>query len=222
MKKWLPQIGLYLGTFIVLNVVMFFVLKMTQPKSAVLEHLAGADSLAVHADSLHADSLQADMHAESDSTHAGSETALFDSVAAPEDSSLAEIAEGGHSDSAATQHNAIEDAALTAEVISDDAANDTEAIEGDAESSASVNASPVVADAPQSTAEISKLAKMLEGMKPTEAAVIVESLPTETIVQLVMRMKSRSGAKMMASLPVPVAASVASRMAEISGVRNPS
>jgi flagellar motility protein MotE (MotC chaperone) len=69
-----------------------------------------------------------------------------------------------------------------------------------------------------STKEISKLAKMLEGMKPVEAAAIAERLPDETIVQLVLRMKSRAGAKMMAALPVPIAASVAARMAELSGV----
>lgn len=90
------------------------------------------------------------------------------------------------------------------------------------DSSASAETEVNVSESPSSTAEISKLAKLLEGMKPDEAAVIAERLPTDTIVDLVMRMKSRNGAKMMASLPVPVAASVATRMAELSGAKKPS
>ena len=50
MKKMLLQIGIYLGIFVVLNVGMFFLLKMTQPKSAVLDAALHGDSTAVHAE----------------------------------------------------------------------------------------------------------------------------------------------------------------------------
>jgi len=215
LKKLLPQIGLYLGTFLVLNVAMYFFLQMTQPKSAVMA-LHGADSLAVaHEDSLAHDGLAVD-HAE---TSGGTDSTAHavDSSATHE---MAQISDSMTHDREVTQDPAAEDAVHADPLASDDVTADTPVEESPANLAA--NEPPVVNETPQSTAEISKLAKMLEGMKPTEAAVIVEGLPTETIVQLVMRMKSRNGAKMMASLPVPVAASVASRMAEISGTKNPS
>lgn len=215
LKKLLPQIGLYLGTFLVLNVAMYFFLEMTQPKSAVLA-LHGADSLAVaNGDSLAHDSLSAE-HAEASAGH-DSTTQETDSSATHEmaeaNDSTAHGEEPQHAPE--TVETAHEDSAASGEMLAENP------VEQSPEDLAA-NEPPVVNETPQSTAEISKLAKMLEGMKPTEAAVIVEGLPTETIVQLVMRMKSRNGAKMMASLPVPVAASVASRMAEISGTKNPS
>jgi hypothetical protein len=63
--------------------------------------------------------------------------------------------------------------------------------------------------------ELAKLAKVLEGMKPAEAAAIASRLGTEEIVALVMKMKDRKAAKMMAELPVDLAAQVAERMSEM-------
>ena len=220
MKKMLLQIGIYLGIFIVLNVGMFFLLKMTQPKSAVLDAALHGDSIAVHAE---------------DSTLV-SEDQEFDDALETQEASNGESSENGHTEPA-EQHQ-------TAEPMHDltkaeESRGDQEAEATHAESATEVPQHELTEDegvdsletsendvalneTPKSTAEISKLAKLLEGMKPNEAAVIAERLPTETIVQLVMRMKSRNGAKMMASLPVPVAASVATRMAELSGVKSPS
>ncbi len=220
MKKMLLQIGIYLGIFIVLNVGMFFLLKMTQPKSAVLDAALHGDSTAVQAE---------------DSTSI-SEDQEFDE--APEMVEESGDASGEHVQADSGQHDeSTEQAKVLASADgaksdqkaeateSESSLSDLEAEHVDEEGTDSLAASEddvVLSETPKSTAEISKLAKLLEGMKPNEAAVIAERLPTETIVQLVMRMKSRNGAKMMASLPVPVAASVATRMAELSGVKSPS
>lgn len=215
MKKMLLQIGIYLGIFVVLNVGMFFLLKMTQPKSAVLDAALHGDSTAVHAE---------------DSTLVN-EDQEFDEAPETQEASNELGAETEQSDSTA-KHESVEpthDLAKTGEAQGEQnieattGNSDAElAVDEGADSTATSEDDVALNEAPKSTAEISKLAKLLEGMKPNEAAVIAERLPTETIVQLVMRMKSRNGAKMMASLPVPVAASVATRMAELSGVKSPS
>ncbi len=226
MKKLLPTIGLYLGTFVVLNVAMFFLLKLTQPVPSPSELSMGHDSTG------------------HDSTH----VELTDSTAALEHGE-----EHGLADNSAltdTSHSAVEPAHAeqhTTEVTHEQGAHDvtaheqavakepapaeTQIGEGEqTENAAMVDSTatgdevaieqPEAADGVgKSDLEIAKLAKILEGMKPAEAAVIAERLPTDTIVQLVMRMKARTGAKMMASLPVPVAASVAERMAELSGAK---
>ena len=219
MKKKLIQIGIYVGIFAVLNVGMFFLLKMTQPKSAVLDAALHGDSTAVH---------------ETDSTVVHEDKEFDD---APE---IAEENSDATSDSA--QHGGHDSNVNSETAQNADHVTDTHGTQGTADSHASLTENgeelltagdevdstqvseqeALLEETPKSTAEISKLAKLLEGMKPGEAAVIAERLPTETIVQLVMRMKSRNGAKMMASLPVPVAASVATRMAELSGVKSPS
>jgi flagellar motility protein MotE (MotC chaperone) len=192
MKKLLPIIGFYVGTFIVLNVGMFFLLKFTQPEPVAQHEEVAADSTFVAEETEHP---------------ALEEDAEFDH--APDEEQPIELTE---------EPLTVQDTAKQIEHI-ETAEVPTETVEQDTTPAEEVAAEPEVAlnDTPKSTAEIAKLAKLLEGMKPAEAAVIAERLPTETIVDLVMRMKSRSGAKMMASLPVPVAASVATRMAELSG-----
>lgn len=217
MKKLLPTIGLYLGTFIVLNVAMFFLLKLTQPAPAPSELALGQDSTA-H-DSAHVeltDSLVADPHsgehtAEVESMHGDSTTP--DSAAAHSTAKMdttahqanAEMNPAQHETANVEQHSEEPVAEATIEAAGSDSATTEEA-----------------SSETKSGEEIAKLAKVLEGMKPAEAAVIAERLPTDTIVELVMRMKARTGAKMMASLPVPVAANVASRMAELSGAKKSS
>jgi flagellar motility protein MotE (MotC chaperone) len=216
MKKLLPTIGLYLGTFVVLNVAMFFLLKLTQPVPSPSELSMGHDSTG-H-DSTHVeltDSTAALEHSEehgltdnsalTDASHSAGEpahaeqhtTEVAHEQAATKEPAPAETQIG---EGAQTENAAMVDSTATGDEV---AIEQPEATEG----------------AGKSDLEIAKLAKILEGMKPAEAAVIAERLPTDTIVQLVMRMKARTGAKMMASLPVPVAASVAERMAELSGAK---
>ncbi len=217
MKKLIPIIGLYFGAFIVLNVGMFFMLKFTQPKTDALTDGIHPDSVGVllgdstmlqdDAEFDHEpDAVVEDAHSEdgkhADKTEGTSKSATTDTSRADSETNKPEQVVAEHASAVSEALDSVESA--------DDFS--TEAIE------------PGVAlnDTPKSSIEIAKLAKVLEGMKPGEAAIIAERLPTETIVELVMRMKSRNGAKMMASLPVPVAASVATRMAELSGVRKPS
>lgn len=214
LKKLLVPIGIYLGTFIVLNVGIFFLLKMTQPKSAVLDGTLHGDSTAISAE----DSALAIEEAEFDHALEAAEQAVSQAT-----NSEHQGESGQHSsDSSDSTQDEIE-AHASSELGADTSLTEVSETEVSGEdSSASAETEVNVSESPSSTAEISKLAKLLEGMKPDEAAVIAERLPTDTIVDLVMRMKSRNGAKMMASLPVPVAASVATRMAELSGAKKPS
>lgn len=192
---------------------------MTQPKSAVLDAALHGDSTAVHeTDStvVHEDE-EFDDAPEIAEEHSdtGSDSTQQESHDSNANSETAQSTDHG-ADRHGTQGTTDSHASLTENgeelLTAGDEVDSTQVSEQEA----------LLEETPKSTAEISKLAKLLEGMKPDEAAVIAERLPTETIVQLVMRMKSRNGAKMMASLPVPVAASVATRMAELSGVKNPS
>lgn len=223
MKKLIIPIAIYTGTFVVLNVGMYFLLRMTQPKSEILSAVQ-SDSTA----STHDDSLIVEQTHEANKPHAGTDSLGHDGAAVSSDStsahgtSIEAAATGNETALSKSGPNAGQSEAGTENAIS--AADDGhESGEDSADETAEEQDGEVVlTEAPKSTAEIAKLAKLLEGMKPDEAAVIAERLPTETIVQLVMRMKSRSGAKMMASLPVPIAASVATKMAELSGVKSPS
>ncbi|MBK6766416.1 MAG: hypothetical protein IPG71_08885 [bacterium] len=212
MKKLLPTIGLYAGTFIVLNVAMFFLLKMTQPAPSPSELALGQDSTG------------------HDSTHAELVDSLSVGSHATEHTQEAELAHGDSVEPPVADTTAVDPHQM--DTAANDQAHDTAVVEADVEQplvespvrSAEVD-SASLEDPPDEVndgAEIAKLAKVLEGMKPAEAAVIAERLPTDTIVELVMRMKARTGAKMMASLPVPVAANVATRMAELSGAKKSS
>lgn len=227
MKKYLKPIAIYTGTFIVLNIGMFFLIKMTQPKSEVLNSAIQSDTSAVvQTDSLsHGDNPEFDQSS-SDSTLNNESMlgALRDSASASHSGQTADqSSEMVGTLKESTQAAAIETSPHTNSNDSDTRLTGTEPFAADeGELAVDAEGDVTLSETPKSTAEITKLAKLLEGMKPDEAAVIAERLPTETIVQLVMRMKSRSGAKMMASLPVPVAASVATRMAELSGVKSPS
>jgi flagellar motility protein MotE (MotC chaperone) len=60
--------------------------------------------------------------------------------------------------------------------------------------------------------QVDKLAKLLESMKPVEAADIISHLTTDQIVALVMKMKERTAGRMLAALPIEQAAQVAERM----------
>ncbi len=213
-KKYPPTIGLYVGTFFVLNVIAHFVLRFMQPRPApseIVQSVMSADSL--HAEA--ADSLLSDSHVDQvGDIRSGDAGEEVNSVQISED--VASTTEPINPPAETVPEMPL--AAQQAVAQSDP--NDGEEMQLE---TGSVVENPEAPESEvRSVAELAKLAKMLEGMKPAEAAVIAERLPTDTIVQLVMRMKARSGAKMMASLPVPVAASVAERMTELSGARKSS
>lgn len=208
MKKYLLYAGMFLGSFLVINVGMYFLLSATQPQTAIgiaADSLA-ADSLALlHGDSAHsALDTTALAHGEGEAESHEDSTALHDTSAVAQ--ALESLPDSAHQAATEVPTEHVEEPPV-------DVAGETDGADVPAGEPATTTTVT-----PMSTKEISKLAKMLEGMKPVEAAAIAERLPDETIVQLVLRMKSRAGAKMMAALPVPIAASVAARMAELSGV----
>jgi flagellar motility protein MotE (MotC chaperone) len=201
-KKLLMTVGIYVGSFVVINVGMYFFLNMTQPKLGARVGMAG-----MHADSLHADSLHAGLHGDSTAApgEGHGELAHADSAGAAPDS-LHALAQATDSPPAAAAH-AEEPAAIESPATEETAATDTPP-EPEAES-----APP---EAPVATAnnaaEMAKLAKALEAMKPDAAAGIAAQLTTDQIVALVMRMKDRTAGRMLAALPPDQAAQVALRM----------
>lgn len=222
MKKHLKTIALYGGTFVLLNFAMFLVLKFTQPSPAPSElaftHADSTGTAESHEESATSESTSHSEHeqavtdsnslAATENTSTHTETIALDSIAQTTQGEphIATTVDSGLVTHDEIAHGTEETAPLQDQEVALDESQD--ATTGQQEQ--------------RSTAEIAKLAKLLEGMKPAEAATIAEGLPTDTIVELVMRMKARSGAKMMASLPVPVAASVAERMAELSGAKKSS
>lgn len=215
MKKYLIYAGMFLGSFLVVNVAMYFVLSMTHPKPSQ-EMSEAVDSTAVISDT--------------------SMVALHDSTVHGEIDSLETIP--AHGDSLQQQTDAVETPPEFAEIPAPDS---TYEVENQAAESTSLqqpvedNTAALLTDntaEAQQTAlqpeitepslapdpkELAKLAKLLEGMKPAEAAAIASRLSTDEIVALVMKMKDRKAAKMMAELPVSTAALVAQRMSELVG-----
>jgi hypothetical protein len=189
-KKLLIPAGLFVAGFLVINVGMFFFLKATQPK------VGG--------------------RVETQATPAPAAVAKTDSSAsaAPQ---LASADTAVHADSlmpVPVETTAVSQVAdeMTA------AAVDTPVVEPEAEVS-QAPAEPSadeVAQALQSgdARQTVKLAKLLESMKPVEAADIVSHLTTDQIVALVMKMKDRTAGRMLAALPIEQAAQVAERMSQ--------
>ncbi|MFZ5434420.1 MAG: hypothetical protein ACOZB3_11695 [Calditrichota bacterium] len=202
-KKLIMAVGLFLGSFIVINVGMFFFLKMTTPKIGPRADVP----VAAHSDSLHhADSTMAMM----DSTHVDS------TVVEHPDSTLAESTPADTVDEmqpVVLAENAEPKAVETVieapkpEPLADTTSALSEAPRKQAEAT-------VQAVAEGDVREMAKLAKLLEAMKPADAAAIATRLNTDQIIALVMRMKDRTAGKMLAELPVEQAARVAARMSQ--------
>lgn len=199
-KKILLYAGLFIASFFVINVGVFFFLKATQPKvgaraaETVAAH-ATADSLAheqiTHGDSMHVDSAR----------HLGDEHSLTSAakeVNQAEETNKQEIAEQKVEEKAQVP-------AATAEAKTDIKEEDQPV-----EKTENIVAAALTGNAN----EMAKLAKLLESMKPDEAADIVSHLTTDQIVTLVMKMKDRSAGRMLAALPIEQAARVAERMSQ--------
>jgi flagellar motility protein MotE (MotC chaperone) len=207
-KKLLMTIGMALGSFLVINVAMFFFLKTTQPKMG-----ARSDTEKVAAVKT-ADSLAAKEHAAKTDSLPHPELA----AATGKDSTLAsEI----HADSAKIPAETAPVMAAMAEESPSLAPEttkpspDTAKSAAPTEANASTNAESAVAAAKTGdSVELAKLAKLLESLKPNEAADIASQLNTEQIVALVMKMKDRTAGKMLAALPVEQAARVAAKMSQ--------
>ena len=200
-KKLLIYAGLFVVSFLVINVGVYFFLKTTPPKvgarvaSADSTHAAG-DSLA-HAGAMHADSMGTDSLKHETDAHASADPA------ATREHTLA-LQKAKEVQPAVNEKTEIpaESAALKPEDEKVDAqpADNTEAV--------------VSAALAGDAKEMGKLAKLLESMKPDEAADIVSHLSTDQIVTLVMKMKDRAAGRMLAALPIEQAARVAERMSQ--------
>jgi flagellar motility protein MotE (MotC chaperone) len=203
-KKSLIYAGLFVASFLVINVGVFFFLKMTQPKVGAritdsnTVHAAG-DSLA-HANATPVDSTLKDSTQQVADASTPADTAKNSDHAAAlpaaEEVQPAVTEEAQAPEETASQKPETE----KAEAVDEQPADNTEAV--------------VTAALAGDAKEMSKLAKLLESMKPGEAADIVSHLSTDQIVTLVMKMKDRSAGKMLAALPIEQAARVAERMSQ--------
>ncbi len=185
----LKNLIIVIGSVVVINVAMFFILKATQPKSAVPELLAGAEM---------SDSTA---HAEHDSVQ---------TVKAP----LAEaIKDSQTHDKPNADSSTLASVPEKANKITPETTQDMDTSHMDTSYTAPIE--ETVAEQPeeqaaQLTAAVSqgdikqfqRLSKLLQSMKPNEAAPIMVHLSDETIVAIFMRMRERSAAKIMSLLPI--------------------
>lgn len=199
--------ALLLGSFALINVGMFFFLKMTQPKigprvetTAKTENRFPADStlhpnVAVKADTVTASSpiRNEPVAAESAVDSTVSQQPVASSLVPPGEPALPAPPPPEKSLSS---------------VDSTPVAN--------APDSATSNTQIAAAALNGDSKELAKLAKLLESVKPEEAASIAAQLDVDQIVTLVMKMKDRSAGRMLAKMPPEQAARVALRMTQLS------
>lgn len=194
-KKHLVSAGFLAGVFLVMNVGMHFFLRASQPKigkrleqTPIVHH----DSLNVASDS------------------AGVVPDAVPKTAPPADNQLQVMT--GNTD-------AIEPAGAASSRDSETVPGDigsetllTEDLQGLPANEGHTDDDAPNESNPTTNEETAKLGKLLESMKPDEAASIITHLSTEQIIALLMRMKERNAAKIMAALPVEQAARVATIM----------
>ena len=201
-KKILMTAGLFIACFAVINAGMYFFLQATQPK---IGHRAEGPKAQVSADSLKlaatvsVDSIRRDSTAEVTAPVVAHDTTTAVNVAA---SAVAEttVAEAP-----------LENVTATVDTPS---ADENEQL---SEAPEETNADEAVSSLESGDSrQMAKLAKLLESMKPAEAADIASHLTTDQIVILVMKMKDRTAGRMLAALPIEQAAQVAERMSQMS------
>jgi len=222
MKKYLMYGGMFVASFLVINVAMYFFLDMTQPKP-IAE--VSPDSL-LHSES---DSLLADEVSDTLATLTEPEVSL-EVQSSPEPELLAtteaDTGEDAHGEEP-REPEPVEEAPEVDSGTPEQVSSDPEP-PPENEFAVAEDAAEDLADAEIALEEImqgdekqlKKLAKLLEGMKPSEAAAIASRLATADVVTLVMRMKDRKAAKMLAAMPVDKATRVAMRMSELVAVRS--
>lgn len=222
MKKILLYAGLFLGSFAVINTGVYFFLKATQPKTVVAatgEH-EGADSSLASSEAPHGN--------EKESAPAKSVDAQ--ESAAPGEEPVVNAVEPSGPKERSNEHPAEAKRTLNkkAAVKHSPPPEEEPLVEQQDESDYVPEQEPEIAGtgrgapAPEETAvdtsttRIAKLAKLLESMKPSDAASIASELDTDVIVSIVLRMKDRNAAKIMAALPVELAQEVAQQMSQVS------
>ena len=181
----LKNLVIVFGSLVVINVAMFFILKATQPKSAVPELLAEGELT------------DSTAHAEHDSAHTEAQEILAE-----------------HSDDSLAHDELSADTSKLASAPEDTQETITETTH-DIDTSHAAPTEETVAEQPEKQAaqlaeavsagdikEFQRLAKLLQAMKPKEAAPIMSHLSDETIVAIFMRMRERSAAKILSLLPI--------------------
>jgi cytoskeletal protein RodZ len=196
----LKTILLFVGSFAVINVAVYFFLKATQPKSAApalsaqVEHPSPEESVTDSTAHVPSESAQPVQQAAEDMS--GSQKP---SVQPTEE----EVPSPKNTDAVVAREQPTEPAAevvVPEEINPEDQAMDL--------------ADTMEKGDPR---QLQRLAKLLGAMKPQQAAPIMTRLSDETIVALFMSMKERSAAKVMALLPVEQAARVSNLMTQMAG-----
>lgn len=218
MKLPLPPktLLIFVGSFLLINVAMYFLLKSTQPKSAIptLTQKSASSDSAVHEPTPTSAALPPPVaETKKDTGEPGGATAEEPeevTVPVPTVTEAEEV-----SSEFAEMPEDIDELQEQEEPV----AESTESDEMDTEEYASEeNGSDIQAEEVAEAVtegnpkQIQRLAKLLESMKPQQAALIVTRLPDETIVTLFMRMRERPAAKILALLPLDQAARVSHRM----------
>lgn len=217
MKIPIPKktILIFLASFVVINVAMYFFLKATQPKSAVpalATQVKVSDSVAHSTTPTVAQPTPATPEVKKDTIKNQQVSPI---LAAPDTTTPVPIEEPDMRQAAAVEVNESEvpitetnEAPEFAAESEEPAESDTEALSEEEtepdEQAMDVSGTPAESDPRQ----LQRLAKLLESMKPQQAAPIMSRLSDGTIVALFMRMRERPAAKIMALLPVEQAARV--------------
>jgi hypothetical protein len=204
-KNHLMLAGMLVASFVIINIGMHFFLRLTQPKmghrrTEVVAKLKGADSTAAIA-------------ARKDSVLKSTpDTAAVPimpvNLASVNDTAPLPVAQSPTADTAAQAIAQIAPSDMSA-------TGETGGTTADLEPATNMDENTSDTEAMENTREMAKLAKLLETMKPTDAASIAARLDEEQIIALVMRMKDRTGGKMLAALPVEQAARVATLMSQM-------
>ncbi|MBU1706711.1 hypothetical protein KKB28_02195 [bacterium] len=186
----LKNLIIVLGSVVVINVAMFFILKATQPKSAVPDLLAGAEMSDSTAHTEH-DSVQT---VQEPLAEAIKDSQTHDKPNA-DSSTLASVTEATHEivpETTQDMDTSHMDTSFTVPM-------DEETIAEQPEEHATRLAE---AASQGDIKQFQRLSKLLQSMKPNEAAPIMVHLSDETIVAIFMRMRERSAAKIMSLLPI--------------------
>lgn len=217
MKIPIPKktILIFLASFAVINVAMYFFLNATQPKSAVpalVTQVAVSDSVAHSTTPTVAQPAPATPEVKKDTIKSQPVSPV---LAAPDTTTPAPIEEPDMRQAAAVEVNEPEVPITETNKVPEFTAESEEPAEPDTEAVSQEETVPEeqAMDASDKPAEsdprqLQRLAKLLESMKPQQAAPIMSRLSDETIVALFMHMHERPAAKIMALLPVEQAARV--------------
>ncbi|MBM3324447.1 MAG: hypothetical protein FJY66_02135 [Calditrichaeota bacterium] len=217
MKLPLPPktLLLFVGSFVLINVAMYFLLKATQPKSAIpglAEKSAVSDSAAHKSEpTLSAAEAKRDSAKAPETMPSAAESVAATSKEPRESTEPSPMISESQEISSEFEQVPEEGEEVAAESeASDEMDSDDDALEEeDSDIQAEDLTTAVMRGDPK---QIQRLAKLLESMKPQQAALIMTRLADETIVALFMRMKERPAAKILALLPVDQAARVSNLM----------